>query len=53
MGKGFPGDEIKCRPTILPTTCADENVNIFRIRKYFTDVAWNKVLKAILKRKEL
>ena len=50
MGDGLPldeDDEIECRPAILPSICVDENINIFRIRKYFTDVSWSKVLKAI------
>jgi len=50
MGDGLildDSNELECRPEMLPSTCADENVNIFRIRKYFTDVAWSKVLKTI------
>ena len=54
MDDGLPlddGDEIDCRPAILPSTCVDENINIFRIRKYFTYVSWSKVLKAIESKK--
>ena len=46
-------DGIECTPEKLPCTCVDENVNIFRIRKYFTDASWNKVLKAVELRKEM
>jgi len=56
MGDGVvldEGDEIECRPTMLPSTCADENINIFRIRKYFTDATWSKVLKAIESKKTM
>lgn len=44
-------DNIECRPEKLPCTCVDKNVNILRIRKYFTDASWNGVLKAIEQRK--
>ena len=44
MNEGTLLNDIECRPEKLPCTCIDENVNIFRIRKYFTDASWNKVL---------
>ena len=54
MNEGmFLNDDIECRPEKLPCTCVDKNVNIFRIRKYFTDASWNRVLKAIEQRKDM
>ena len=49
MNEGLPlsEDEIEFRPMMLPSTCIDENINISRIRKYFTDLSWSKVLQAI------
>ena len=49
MNEGLPlsEDEIEFRPMMLPSTCIDENINISRIRKYFTDLSWSKALQAI------
>jgi len=38
-GRLLNNDDIICRPEKLPCACVDENVNIFRIRKYFTDAS--------------
>ena len=48
MNEGTLLNDIICRPEKL-----DENVNIFRIKKYFTDASWNRVLKAIELRKSM
>ena len=53
MNEGTLLNDIICSPEKLPCACVDENVNIFRIRKYFTDPSWNRVLKAIERRKSM
>ena len=40
-------DEVELNPENLPWACVDKKVNLFRIRKYFTDALWSRVLKAI------
>ena len=46
-------DGVELNPEKLPCTCVDENVNLFRIRKYFTDASWSRVLKAVELKKKM
>ena len=46
-------DGIELNPENLPCACVDESVNLFRIRKYFTDAAWSRVLKALELKKKM
>ena len=38
---------IETRPEKIPNQCIDENVNIFRLRKYFTTEGWQSVTEVI------
>ena len=42
---------IEMRHEKIPNACIDENVNLFRIRKYFTDDGWVQVLQAVKMKK--
>ena len=35
----------------IPNACIDENVNLFRIRKYFTDDGWAELCQVVEKKK--
>ena len=43
----YRNDGVELNPEKLSCTCVDKNVNLFRIRKYFTDASWSRVLKAV------
>jgi hypothetical protein len=40
-------DRIETRPELIPTQTIDENVNILRIRKYFTDDGWDSLMEVL------
>ena len=42
---------IELRHEKIPNACIDENVNLFRIRKYFTDDEWVQVLQTVKMKK--
>ena len=41
---------VECRPEVVPNAVLDENVDVFLIRKYFTNDAW-LVVANVLERK--
>jgi len=43
---------IKCHPEKVTNAVLDENVDVFLIRKYFTDDAWLLVINVFKQKKE-
>ncbi len=43
-------DQVECIPEKVPDSIADENVDIFLVRRYFTQDAW-KVVEDVYKQK--
>lgn len=42
---------VETRHEKIPNACLDKNVNLFRIRKYFTDDGWVQVSQAVERKK--
>ena len=43
-------DDVECRPNKIPDSVADENVDIYLVRKYFSQNAW-LVVEGVVKQK--
>ena len=43
-------DQVEVRPENLPDTLLDENVDVYLVRRYFTNDAW-LVIKNVIKQK--
>ena len=51
-GELIEEESVECRPEVVPNAVLDENVNIFLIRKYFTNDAWLLVTDMLERKKE-
>lgn len=38
---------VETRPEKIPNSCIDENVNVYHVKKYFTNDAWQIVLQIL------
>lgn len=45
-------ESVEARPERVPNSCIDEYVNIFHIKKYFTNDAW-KIVQQVLEMKKI
>ena len=46
-GKLLDEIHVETRPEKVPAQSIDENVNIYRIRKYFTEDGWSSVMEVV------
>ena len=50
-GELIKEESVECQPEVVPIAVLDENVDVFFVRKYFTNDAWLLVTD-VLKRKK-
>ena len=51
-GELIEEESVECRPEVVPNAVLDENVDVFLVRKYFTNDAWLLVTDVLKQKKK-